>query len=511
MSEDDIQRYERMLADDPESRAFAPLAEAYRKAGRLDDAIRTARAGLEVHPGYSGGLLVLGRALYESRELDPAVDVLRKTVADSPENYLGQKFLGKALRDKGDIQGALRALEAANFLSPEDQEVALILEEMKKKAEPPRKMEFEAGSGRGDGEGHLVTYEQKPTTVDGVELDPLPTEETFSFSPEGQDVTTDPVAVRPVTVVKTPVAEGPMIADEAVIDVPEDDVDEIDVDLIEEEGGVFQVDDVDDIDQFDPQIAAFMEEGENLAEASLAEEVIPGTVPEAPSSVQPPPDADEIVSVTETETVNETVMETRPAPPAPDLLSIPEPAMIFREPEQEPALDLDLARQTSEPVPQSPPSLDASATGGAISTETLADLYAQQGLTDKALEIYRQILQERPGDEVIELKISALEEMMEEQPAVQPPPFIEKPVTVTQPVTETETVTVIHPPPAPPQAQLVSDAVPGVPEPAAAPVAATAPAPVTEPMAAREAAAPGNKMSETLGRWLENAERMKQK
>jgi hypothetical protein len=53
---------------------------------------------------------------------------------------------------------------------------------------------------------------------------------------------------------------------------------------------------------------------------------------------------------------------------------------------------------------------DHSATGGAISTETLADLYAKQGLSDKAAEIYRQILVERPEDQDVLLKLKALED-----------------------------------------------------------------------------------------------------
>ena len=128
MSDDAIGRYEKELAEDPQSRAFAPLAEAYRKAGRLDDAINTARVGLEVHPGYSAGLVVLGRALYEKGELDNAAETLQTAVNESPENYLGQKFLGKVLIDKGENKGALRALESANLLSPEDEEVVRLLD-----------------------------------------------------------------------------------------------------------------------------------------------------------------------------------------------------------------------------------------------------------------------------------------------------------------------------------------------------------------------------------------------
>jgi tetratricopeptide (TPR) repeat protein len=651
MSEDDIQKYEQMLSDDPESRAFAPLAEAYRKANRLEDAIRTARSGLEVHPGYSGGLLVLGRALYETRELDPAAEVLKKAVADSPENYLGQKFLGKVLKDKGDLKGALRALEAANFLSPEDEEVAGILEELKKKADPPKKMEFEAGSGRESEESQIVTYDQKPTTVDGIELDPIPVSEAFSFTPDGQDVTTDPVAIRsPVQAAPAsePASEpapeatptpAPEAVDEDEMAVIEISADEFDDELngiddgIEDVAGVVQVDDVDDIDAFDPEIAAFIEEGESLAEADVPVEAEPVSAPTIPIVVEPAVEpALEPLPGPVTEAVPEPAPELEPLPeimpptgpatgPEPAAIQVPteeapvfepppavepavepvpfaepmdvsQPALVVAAPESpglgvapppapevhfeipiaptqpeaapvvptqpetlsfespapttipapEPALDLDLGLDAPEEAlpetmgfqPADPSSLDASATGGSISTETLADLYAQQGLTDKALEIYRQILQERPEEEVIGLKIMALEGEMDQpgsQPSTVQPEVVPAPVDLPEPPGLPDLVPADLVP-----ADLVpADPVPAVPAPdippalepltSAPPVAPDA----LEPAAAQEApaenldnlldnlevadtqAAGENDVSETLGKWLENAERIKQK
>ncbi len=50
-----IRRYEERLARDPGSLAFAPLADAYRKAGRAPDAIRLCREGLERFPAVRDG------------------------------------------------------------------------------------------------------------------------------------------------------------------------------------------------------------------------------------------------------------------------------------------------------------------------------------------------------------------------------------------------------------------------------------------------------------------------
>ena len=60
-----IRRYEERLARDPTSLAFAPLADAYRKTGRVRDAIRLCREGLERFPHYVTARLILSKALLE--------------------------------------------------------------------------------------------------------------------------------------------------------------------------------------------------------------------------------------------------------------------------------------------------------------------------------------------------------------------------------------------------------------------------------------------------------------
>ena len=54
-----IYDYLKKYQEDPTSRVFAPLAEAYRKAGLIDEAIEIAREGLRVHPNFVGGRVAL--------------------------------------------------------------------------------------------------------------------------------------------------------------------------------------------------------------------------------------------------------------------------------------------------------------------------------------------------------------------------------------------------------------------------------------------------------------------
>jgi tetratricopeptide (TPR) repeat protein len=352
-----------MLMEDPQSRAFAPLAEAHRKAGRLDEAIKVAKAGLEVHPGYSGGLVVLGRAFYEKGELDNAADILKKAVSDTPESYLGQKFLGKVFLDKGEIPGALRAFEAANLLSPEDDEVARLLEEVKSKATPPETMEYKENDAEPDLKDRIVTYEQKPTTIDGVELVPLPArkpDETFSFS-DG-DIT-DPADMTPAAEVEEIAPALNEISEMTAGQIAGED---LAATVIEEEE-VEQALEVDSLDDLGPEAAAFIQEGEEL----MAE------------SVEGPPGEVDFAVGDELEEV------------------VIEPEEVISPPAPEPELPSAAAAQPE------PPSLHG-AREEQFSTETLADLYAQQGLIEKATNIYQQILDQTPDNEMVRLKLEAL-------------------------------------------------------------------------------------------------------
>lgn len=343
MDNETIERYEQMLEKDPHSRAFAPLAEAHRKAGNLDEAIRVARAGLVYHPGYSGGLVVLGRSLYEKGELDKANDVLQQAVNDTPESYLGQKFLGRVLIDKGENRKALKALEAANLISPEDEEVVELIEEIRNKAEPPPTMEFSENDKVSEKDAQIVTYEQKPTTIDGVELPPLPPKELrdkFSFTSEDAG---DPAQLPPAAVEREflpPEAEGGDI-----IPVDAEEVEAASTEVIQEKDSG-QAGAHDSLEDLGPEVASFIQEGEDLEEDLL--------------EVRADAGSDPLVDVRDEE------ISTSGIP-------VPEAGREDR-----------------------------------FSTETLADLYAQQGLFEKAGDIYREILEQTPDNEVVRSKLEAL-------------------------------------------------------------------------------------------------------
>ncbi len=77
-----------------------------------------------------------------------------------------------------------------------------------------------------------------------------------------------------------------------------------------------------------------------------------------------------------------------------------------------------LSRGVTRDVPELPVSGSMQTAGDLFATETLADLYASQGLTDRAAAIYQQLLDNEPFRQEIRAKLRALQSP--EPAAVQP-------------------------------------------------------------------------------------------
>jgi tetratricopeptide (TPR) repeat protein len=123
----EIQRYEDMLAADPQSYCFAPLSELYRKLGLLDDAIYVAKKGCDLHPDYPGAFFALGAAYVDKGLKQEARAALERTLVLNPDNFRAQKLLGQLYVEVGEIAQARKALEQVLRQNPDDTESALLL------------------------------------------------------------------------------------------------------------------------------------------------------------------------------------------------------------------------------------------------------------------------------------------------------------------------------------------------------------------------------------------------
>jgi len=119
----EIRRYLDMWQRDPQSRVFAPLAEAYRKTGRIDRAIEICEKGLQIHPNYVSGRVALGRAYYDKGDYVSAKAQLEMVFEADPENLVAAKTLGEIYEKEGDLEKALLSYRLAHYSTPSAAEI----------------------------------------------------------------------------------------------------------------------------------------------------------------------------------------------------------------------------------------------------------------------------------------------------------------------------------------------------------------------------------------------------
>ncbi|HYW68320.1 MAG TPA: tetratricopeptide repeat protein [bacterium] len=93
-----IEQLESQLDRDPAPGIFAPLVEAYRLSGRLENALETARRGLDAHPGHLAIRVVLARAVADSEGGPAAADAYREVLERDPGNLEARAFIDSTVR-----------------------------------------------------------------------------------------------------------------------------------------------------------------------------------------------------------------------------------------------------------------------------------------------------------------------------------------------------------------------------------------------------------------------------
>ena len=129
-----IYEYLRRWQEDPTSRVFAPLAEAYRKAGMVDEAIEIAQDGVRVHPNYLGGRVALARALFDRKRYHEVIDQLEMPMQNAPDNLAGQRLLGESFLMTGRVAEALASYKLLLYFSPMDSEASRLVKELEAQA-----------------------------------------------------------------------------------------------------------------------------------------------------------------------------------------------------------------------------------------------------------------------------------------------------------------------------------------------------------------------------------------
>jgi len=96
------------------------LEKAYRKAGRVDDAVASYRRALQLKPDYPEAHNNLGAALSTQRRREEAMAAYRRAIELRPNYAQAHGNLGIALREEGHLEEALASYRRAIEYNPDD-------------------------------------------------------------------------------------------------------------------------------------------------------------------------------------------------------------------------------------------------------------------------------------------------------------------------------------------------------------------------------------------------------
>ena len=373
MADSRIDELRRRLERDPGSRLFAQLAEEHRKAGEHAEAVRVARAGLVQHPNYPSARLTLGRALLDSGDPAGARIELEAALRDAPDNILASRFLGQALESLGELGPALLQLQKTLKMAPGDRQlesqIASLHSRLRAPQPPARAPGGPVAAGAAGPSGVTAPFPRPgapaPPEADDAHAGPLPP--TIRIHMPGDR------GVRPHTM-PAPPPLPPSAAQPSPVARPV-------------EAGVAPA-------------------TSRLAIAEAAVTTLPASPP--PMSAEPFYESDVAPTLpTALAPGLDAADEAARAPSPPTLLAgaVAAEETVF-ESEVHPG-----PTAAGRPVPLPASALEdvAAAVATPLSSSTLAELYFRQGLVDRAVEVYRQVLGEEPGNERARARLAEIE------------------------------------------------------------------------------------------------------
>ncbi|MEW6002333.1 MAG: tetratricopeptide repeat protein [Nitrospirota bacterium] len=121
MALEDIERLKERVNKDPNSKLFVPLAEEYKKAGMIDEAILVLINGLERHPGYMSARVSLGKIYLEKGMIENAKIEFEKVTSFIPDNLYAHRKLAEIYKDLGKKDKALEEFKKVLRLNPSDE------------------------------------------------------------------------------------------------------------------------------------------------------------------------------------------------------------------------------------------------------------------------------------------------------------------------------------------------------------------------------------------------------
>jgi tetratricopeptide (TPR) repeat protein len=454
---------------DPDGRVFAPLADAYRKAGEVKEALDLLSDGRARHPDYATGHVVAARVFLDQGMQSEAELAARQALALDAENVVALSTLATVLETMGETEEVGRLRSALLELDPEaEEELAARQEAHASRGRPAAPPAFaqpsESESLEEPGSDALELFGLVDSDTDSTKDRRAAETMRLDFSgaedvgrePDGIDLPETMLDLSPISAehdpfeAMAPVSDAPSLApepSEALADLsalapePESSDDfepvleleslEPDPEPVRFGEPILELESLEP----DPEPVRF---GEPIA---FGDAVDLGTLAPDPGPAidpfEPVVDLDDLAATPEVEVRGDDIFELSSlAPDAPEpaeyettfdlaeLAPDPTPAgeeeaidLAWLAPD-EPAEDvLDLSALAPDepedvleldalaPDPVSPP---AASPSEPVWTRTLAELYVKQGFVDKAIVVLEHLRDENPGATDIPARIAEL-------------------------------------------------------------------------------------------------------
>ena len=454
-----IDELRKKLDKEPGSRLFAQLAEELRKDGDLEDAIQVAREGLQKHSNYPSARMTLGRALFDTGDWSAARAEFDLVLKGAPDNILASRLLAECLESLGDVPGAIARYKKTLALAPGDKQVLARLESLEK-AGGTGAAAVSAGAAAASGSSGRppeAAPAASPAPIRVVEVDtPMELEQahervtTFSSAAPASA----PAAAEPAPSLQPPPSASP-----APIPVSAAD-EEFELERPYEPPRPVEASAPPAPTVAPPSPAPSRPAAEGMMEFEFEAGPTGSTIPFAPPPAPAPPVAEPEPTVPAPSAPPpppEPIRAVEPPPP-PAAPAAPPPAAFV--PERETAPEPSPAARAIEvpwsapppkrvapppppaPEPVPPPTAAAppapeplrESAAGELMSATLAELYFNQGFVEKAVEVYRQLVDREPDNDRLRRR---LDELQHPRPA--PAPAAAQPAPAVAPAAAAST------------------------------------------------------------------------
>ena len=358
---------------DPEGRAFAPLADAYRRKGDLEEAAALVEDGLARLPEFTPGHLISARIARARGDLDRARRDLDHLLELDQENVLALLERAEVARDTGDRESAVADLQNLLGLEPAHLGARAALDRLES-APPEVDPDLDPET-----ETETETETEAEAEAEAEAAETAPEETTPEVPLRGQDQVESAV----LSGFESTSLDGELEA------LDEEQSEEEPAEGQEPHGTLLDFDEA-SFDELDQGTAGLMEpredEGLDFGDLDFSRE------PEEKSSDAaweggPAADSEPEEAVPEE--------KEEPAPPDPVTVS---------------------GFEASQEVPSAPEG-DIPAH---LMTRTMAEIYRQQGLTARAVRIYEALLERNPADQEIAVRLGELRAAERERDDAEP-------------------------------------------------------------------------------------------